>query len=293
MTVAAQATQTVAATMAAAEAVAARLRPRFRRGTAHGHAGAAVRGLLSDTEIRSARTAGSWPRTPALASPAPSNACWIARCGRPLPSAPTSGPPSWTRWATPPGCWSSRRPAFSRKGPNRSGSSARTAAPLAGSRTASLGWSSAMPVSRVVRESTGSCTCPGSGPPTRPAAVCGRRGSPGQQLPDHAPGGAGAGGTRTGCRRASRSEHGDAWEQHLRAEVERALDAGVPAAGVTAAAVSGNDFTFRQAREVRAQAYVVAVKRTHTVSTWPPDDPPGQARAAATPPRGRRRRGSG
>jgi SRSO17 transposase len=61
--------------------------------------------------------------------------------------------------------------------------------------------------------------------------------------------------------------------------LERALDAGVPAAWVTADEVYGNDFAFRHALERRAQAYVVAVKRTHTVSTWPPYGPPGQARA--------------
>ena len=61
--------------------------------------------------------------------------------------------------------------------------------------------------------------------------------------------------------------------------LERALDAGVPAAWVTADEVYGNDFAFRHALESRGQAYVVAVKRTHTVSTWPPYGVPGQARA--------------
>lgn len=59
----------------------------------------------------------------------------------------------------------------------------------------------------------------------------------------------------------------------------RALDAGVPAAWVTADEVYGNDDAFRQALEVRGQGYVVAVKRTQAVSTWPPHGPIGQTKA--------------
>ena len=61
--------------------------------------------------------------------------------------------------------------------------------------------------------------------------------------------------------------------------LERALDEGVPAAWVTADEVYGNDFAFRHALEEREQAYVVAVKRTQTVSRWPPHGPIGQATA--------------
>jgi len=64
------------------------------------------------------------------------------------------------------------------------------------------------------------------------------------------------------------------------AMLKRALDAGVPAAWVTADEVYGNDYSFRQALEARGQAYVVAVKRTQTVSMWPPHRPIGQAKAA-------------
>ena len=64
------------------------------------------------------------------------------------------------------------------------------------------------------------------------------------------------------------------------AMLARALDAGVPAAWVTADEVYGNDYAFRRALEERGQAYVVAVKRTQTVSTWPPYGPIGQAQAA-------------
>ena len=65
------------------------------------------------------------------------------------------------------------------------------------------------------------------------------------------------------------------------AMLQRALAAGVPAAWVTADEVYGNDHAFRQALEERSQAYVVAVKRTQTVSTWPPYGTIGQAKADA------------
>ena len=63
--------------------------------------------------------------------------------------------------------------------------------------------------------------------------------------------------------------------------LERALDGGGPAAWVTADEVYGNDFAFRPALATRDQAYVVAVKRTQAVRTWPPSSPPGQTRAEA------------
>jgi SRSO17 transposase len=63
--------------------------------------------------------------------------------------------------------------------------------------------------------------------------------------------------------------------------LERALDAGVPAAWVTADEVYGNDYAFRRTLEERGQAYVVAVKRTQAVSTWPPYGTIGQAKADA------------
>lgn len=50
----------------------------------------------------------------------------------------------------------------------------------------------------------------------------------------------------------------------------RALDGGVPAAWVTADEVYGGDGAFRRALEGRGQAYVLAVKRTQTVTTFPP-----------------------
>ncbi len=56
--------------------------------------------------------------------------------------------------------------------------------------------------------------------------------------------------------------------------IERALDAGVPAAWVVADEVYGNDSKLRRALEARDQAYVVAVRRDYPVSTWPPYGPP-------------------
>jgi SRSO17 transposase len=63
--------------------------------------------------------------------------------------------------------------------------------------------------------------------------------------------------------------------------VERALDAGVPAAWVVADEVYGNDGKFRRALEARDQAYVVAVRRDYPVSTWPPFGPPAPWTVAA------------
>jgi SRSO17 transposase len=55
----------------------------------------------------------------------------------------------------------------------------------------------------------------------------------------------------------------------------RALDGGVPAAWVTADEVYGGDGALRRALEERPQAYVLAVKRTQTVTTFPPSQPLG------------------
>jgi len=61
--------------------------------------------------------------------------------------------------------------------------------------------------------------------------------------------------------------------------LERALDGGVPAAWVTADEVYGNDSRFRRALEAREQAYVLAVKRNQSVTTWPPYQPIGSWQA--------------
>lgn len=63
--------------------------------------------------------------------------------------------------------------------------------------------------------------------------------------------------------------------------LERAWQGGVPAAWVTADEVYGNDGVFRRALEAHGQAYVLAVKRTQTVTTWPPYQPSGQHHADA------------
>ena len=63
--------------------------------------------------------------------------------------------------------------------------------------------------------------------------------------------------------------------------LERALDAGVPAAWVAADAVYGSDGKLRRALEARGQAYVLAVRSNEKPTTWPPYGPPGQVAVAA------------
>ena len=75
--------------------------------------------------------------------------------------------------------------------------------------------------------------------------------------------------------------------------VEHALDAGVPAAWVVADEVYGSDSKFRGPLEARGQAYVLAVRSTQSVATWPPYGPPDLGPVAdlvaAVPPTGWRR----
>jgi SRSO17 transposase len=66
-----------------------------------------------------------------------------------------------------------------------------------------------------------------------------------------------------------------AWEL-----LERALDAGVPAAWVTADEVYGSAGKLRRALEARGQAYVLAVRSNEQPTTWPPFGPPGQVAVA-------------
>ena len=79
--------------------------------------------------------------------------------------------------------------------------------------------------------------------------------------------------------------------------VERALDAGVPAAWVVADEVYGSDSKFREPLEARGQAYVLAVRgnqSVQSVSTWSPYGPPDLGTVAdliaAVPATGWRRR---
>src|SRR5215208_4113715 len=58
--------------------------------------------------------------------------------------------------------------------------------------------------------------------------------------------------------------------------IERALDAGVPARWVVGDAVYGGDGKLRRALEERGRAYALAVKRTEQPTTWPPYGPPDQ-----------------
>jgi SRSO17 transposase len=66
--------------------------------------------------------------------------------------------------------------------------------------------------------------------------------------------------------------------------VERALDAGVPAAWVVADEVYGSDYRFRQALEARDQPYVVAVRSNQSLAVWPPYGAPDQTTPAALMP---------
>ena len=63
--------------------------------------------------------------------------------------------------------------------------------------------------------------------------------------------------------------------------IERALDAEVPAKWVVADEVYGSDGKFRRALEGRDQAYVLAVKSNEMPTTWPPCAPPGQVAVSA------------
>jgi SRSO17 transposase len=62
--------------------------------------------------------------------------------------------------------------------------------------------------------------------------------------------------------------------------LERALDAGVPARWVVGDSVYGSDGKLRRALEDRGQAYALAVKSTEQPTTWPPYGPPGQVAVA-------------
>lgn len=72
--------------------------------------------------------------------------------------------------------------------------------------------------------------------------------------------------------------------------LERALDAGVPAAWVTGDEVYGSDGKLRRALEAWGQGYVLAVRSNEHVTRWPPYGSPGvgtvAALAAAVPPDG-------
>jgi SRSO17 transposase len=81
---------------------------------------------------------------------------------------------------------------------------------------------------------------------------------------------------RERCRQAGIPDEVAFWTkpQLALALLERALDAGIPAAWVAADEVYGHDSKFRRALEAREQAYVVAVRSDYPVSTWPPFGPP-------------------
>ena len=84
------------------------------------------------------------------------------------------------------------------------------------------------------------------------------------------------------CRQAGIPEHVThrTKPQLARELLERALEAGVPAAWVTGDEVYGSDGKLRRALEGRGQAYVLAVRSNEKPTTWPPYRPPGQVSVA-------------
>jgi SRSO17 transposase len=62
--------------------------------------------------------------------------------------------------------------------------------------------------------------------------------------------------------------------------LERAFEADVPARWVVGDAVYGSDGKLRRALEAWGQAYALAVKSTEKPTTWPPYGPPGQVMVA-------------
>ena len=155
-------------------------------------------------------------------------------------------------------CWSSTRPASSRRARTRSGCSASTRAPPAGSRTARSASSSPTPAPRGGRSSTGSCTCPRL---DRRPARC----------------------------RAARVPEEVAFPtkpQLARAMLERALDAGVPAGWVTADEVYGGDRPLRRWLEDRGLS-LRAGRQVHRAAAASPRGRRGPRADAA----GRRRAG--
>ena len=244
-----QETTVVAATVAAVEAIGGRLRPRFRRSTAHGHACAYLRGLLSDAERKNgwqlAEQAGY--RQPRAIQRVLDRAVWDADAIRDDLRAYVVD-----ALGDPAGVLVVDETGFLKQGTKSVGVQRQYSGTAGRIENCQIGvflaYTSAKGRAGIDRAlylprewTTDPARCMAAGvPPDVPF----------QTKP-----------------------------QLALTMVERALDAQVPAAWVTADEVYGNDFAFRHALETRGQAYVVAVKRTHTVSTWPPYGPPSQARA--------------
>lgn len=241
-------TRVVAATVAAVETVGAHLRPHFRRGTAHGHACAYLRGLLSDTERKNgwqlAEQAGY--RQPRAIQRVLDRSVWDAEAVRDAVRAYVA-----EALGAPDGVLVVDETGFLKQGTKSVGVKRQysgTAGRIENCQIGVfLGYASAK--GHVGIDRALYLPQEWAADPVRRAAA----GVPDQVTFQTKP-------------------------QLALAMLERALDAGVPAAWVTADEGYGNDFAFRQALETRDQAYVVAVKRTHTVSTWPPYGPPAQTR---------------
>ena len=120
-------------------------------------------GLLGDVAPKNGWQLAEYARE---TSPDGCSGCSPPPAGMPMGCAMRCATTSWSTWATLVGCWWSMRPGSSRRATSRPGCNASIPAPPVASRTARSGSSSPMPVRRVGRWWTGSCTCPRSGLPT-------------------------------------------------------------------------------------------------------------------------------
>jgi SRSO17 transposase len=236
----------VAGVEAEVEAVAARLRPRFRRRAAHGHAGAYLRGLLADVERKNgwqlAEHAGY--RHPRTIQRVLDRSAWDADEVRDDLRAFVAA-----ELGDPDGVLVVDETGFLKKG------------------TKSCG------VARQYSGTAGRIENCQIGVFLGYAGPRGRAGidralylpkewaeDPGRRAEAHVPEAV-----------AFRTKPQLALEM-----IERALEAGVPAKWVVADEVYGSDGKLRRALEARDQAYVLAVKSNEKPTTWPPYAPPGQ-----------------
>ncbi|HEX2187048.1 MAG TPA: IS701 family transposase [Chloroflexota bacterium] len=241
----------IAAAEAAIQGIAAGLRPRFRRGAAHQHAVAYVRGLLSDVERKNgwqlAEYGGySHPRTIQRVL---DRSRWDADAVREDLRAYVV-----EHLGDPAGVLVVDETGFLKKGTHSCGVARQysgTAGRIENCQIGVfLGYSSAQGRAGIDRELY---------LPREWVADAERRAAAG--VPDSV---------------AFRTK-----PQLALGMIERALEAGVPARWVVADEVYGSDSKFRRALEERDQAYVVAVKSTEKPSTWPPYGVPGQVAVAA------------
>ena len=208
-----------------------------------------------------ARTAGSWPSTLGSAPRMGCSGCWPPPTGTRTWSATICAAMWSSTWATLVGCWWWTRPGSSRRARPRSGCSASTRARPAGSTTASsavfLAYASAKGRAFIDRE----LYLPKAW--TEDRARCRAARAPEQV------------GFRTK-------------PQLARVMLERALEAGVPAAWVTADEVYGQDPALRGWLEGRRMAHVLAIKSSELLAVGDGPAKLSAAQLAAAVPKNRR-----